>query len=244
MLEVDWPGVIYGGLVHIIMAYNLLWLGQWVTDISSRIEPGTLLGFGYKWLYWSERVKSLVKEWMQWIVDSIFRYLLMNNNIIYPAIIILNILECSLTVQSLLQVPHEVLELLAVSSNNYIEELLSTLDNTDPEFGRRTTRKITTLAKFKSSLDSLMKTLSVCDLHYVRCIKPSVRGLTGKWGYLSPTFPSIPVCICRTFSYYVRCFLFQFLALENNHNFWLKEMKSSKNVICWNIIPYLQTHFR
>ncbi|MPC98975.1 Unconventional myosin-XIX [Portunus trituberculatus] len=61
-----------------------------------------------------------------------------------------------------------------------MKELTSFFDNKDPEFGRRTTRKITTLAKFKFSLDSLMKMLSACDLHYVRCIKPSLRCLPGK----------------------------------------------------------------
>lgn len=101
----------------------------------------------------------------------------------------LGCLYCLLILQSLLQVPHEVLKLLAVSSNSFVEKLLSMVDNTDPEFGRRTTRKITTLSKFKSSLDSLMKTLSVCDLHYVRCIKPNLRGLTGKQGILICSSP-------------------------------------------------------
>lgn len=54
-------------------------------------------------------------------------------------------------------------------------------DSTDQYLqGRRTTRKITTLSKFKSSLDLLMKTLELCDLHYVRCIKPSAGTVTGK----------------------------------------------------------------
>ncbi|KAK8397928.1 hypothetical protein O3P69_004617 [Scylla paramamosain] len=78
------------------------------------------------------------------------------------------------------EVPHEVLQLLTVSSSIFMKKLTSLLDNKDPEFGRRTTRKITTLAKFKFSLDSLMKTLSGCDLHYVRCIKPSLRCLPGQ----------------------------------------------------------------
>uniref|UniRef100_A0A0P4VVB1 Myosin motor domain-containing protein n=1 Tax=Scylla olivacea TaxID=85551 RepID=A0A0P4VVB1_SCYOL len=78
------------------------------------------------------------------------------------------------------EVPHEVLQLLTVSSSIFMKKLTSLLDNKDPEFGRRTTRKITTLSKFKFSLDSLMKTLSGCDLHYVRCIKPSLRCLPGQ----------------------------------------------------------------
>ncbi|XP_045111406.1 unconventional myosin-XIX-like [Portunus trituberculatus] len=77
-------------------------------------------------------------------------------------------------------VPLEVLQLLTDSGSVFMKELTSFFDNKDPEFGRRTTRKITTLAKFKFSLDSLMKMLSACDLHYVRCIKPSLRCLPGQ----------------------------------------------------------------
>ena len=39
--------------------------------------------------------------------------------------------------------------------------------------GRKGTRKITTLSKFKMSLDDLISDLTLCDLHYVRCLKPN-----------------------------------------------------------------------
>ncbi|XP_071527810.1 unconventional myosin-XIX-like [Panulirus ornatus] len=80
------------------------------------------------------------------------------------------------------EVPQEVLGLLADSSQDFITHLTLERENTELEKGRRTMRKITTLSKFKSSLDMLMKTLSACDLHYVRCIKPSKRALPGMVG--------------------------------------------------------------
>ena len=45
---------------------------------------------------------------------------------------------------------------------------------------RRTRRKITTLSKFKGSMDALMRTLTGCDLHYVRCLKPNRATTAGK----------------------------------------------------------------
>ncbi|XP_042231744.1 unconventional myosin-XIX-like isoform X2 [Homarus americanus] len=78
------------------------------------------------------------------------------------------------------EVPYEVWGLLASSSQDFIRNLTVGTDSTDLENGRRTTRKITTLSKFKSSLDNLMKTLSECDLHYVRCIKPSMGAHPGE----------------------------------------------------------------
>ncbi|XP_053646325.2 unconventional myosin-XIX isoform X2 [Cherax quadricarinatus] len=77
------------------------------------------------------------------------------------------------------EVPQEVWGLLAGSSQDFIGKLTVGTHGVDIEAGRRTTRKITTLSKFKSSVDTLMKTLSQCDLHYVRCIKPSEGALTG-----------------------------------------------------------------
>ncbi|XP_068245997.1 unconventional myosin-XIX-like [Palaemon carinicauda] len=80
------------------------------------------------------------------------------------------------------EVPLEVTGLLAASNEDFVGNLITyTTDmNLDTASGRRTTRKITTLSKFKASLDNLMKTLSACDLHYVRCIKPNPYSLTGE----------------------------------------------------------------
>ncbi|XP_064110470.1 unconventional myosin-XIX-like [Macrobrachium nipponense] len=80
------------------------------------------------------------------------------------------------------EVPLEVTGLLAASTEDFVGNLITyTTDmNFDTASGRRTTRKITTLSKFKASLDNLMKTLSACDLHYVRCIKPNPYSLTGE----------------------------------------------------------------
>ena len=79
------------------------------------------------------------------------------------------------------QVPHEVTGLLASSSEDFVGNLIvyTTDMNLDTGSGKRTTRKITTLSKFKASLDTLMKTLSSCDLHYVRCLKPNPSSLSG-----------------------------------------------------------------
>nr|XP_045620759.1 unconventional myosin-XIX-like [Procambarus clarkii] len=77
------------------------------------------------------------------------------------------------------EVPHEVWGLLAGSNQDFISSLTVGTESLHAETGRRTTRKITTLSKFKSSLDMLMKTLSECDLHFVRCIKPSEKSMPG-----------------------------------------------------------------
>ncbi|XP_076061703.1 unconventional myosin-XIX-like isoform X2 [Oratosquilla oratoria] len=88
------------------------------------------------------------------------------------------------------EVPHEISSLLIGSESSYVADLV--LDDSEGDFNsstlslssnsltgtpRRTTRKITTLSKFKSSLDALMRSLTVCDLHYVRCLKPNVSGI-------------------------------------------------------------------
>ncbi|XP_042868813.1 unconventional myosin-XIX-like [Penaeus japonicus] len=78
------------------------------------------------------------------------------------------------------EVPLEVRGLLASSSQDFIGGLVSDTSDVDPESGRRTTRKVTTLAKFKASLDTLMRTLARCDLHYVRCLKPNAGSMPGK----------------------------------------------------------------
>ncbi|KAK4312653.1 hypothetical protein Pmani_015937 [Petrolisthes manimaculis] len=77
------------------------------------------------------------------------------------------------------EVPLEVWGLLTESSCSFMRNIVENSESTDQEKGRRTTRKITTLSKFKSSLDLLMKTLELCDLHYVRCIKPNAGTVTG-----------------------------------------------------------------
>lgn len=84
------------------------------------------------------------------------------------------------------EVPLEVRGLLASSSQDFVGGLVSDTSDVDPESGRRTTRKVTTLAKFKASLDTLMRTLARCDLHYVRCLKPNAGSLPGQpdMGYI------------------------------------------------------------
>ncbi|KAF2354635.1 Myosin head motor domain [Trinorchestia longiramus] len=59
----------------------------------------------------------------------------------------------------------------------------TSLQTSSPSRGgslRRSARKVTTLSKFKSSLDSLLRTLTLCDLHFVRCIKPNRASQPGE----------------------------------------------------------------
>lgn len=78
-------------------------------------------------------------------------------------------------------VPSELVSLLAQSASPFVRILvgkeLTALNTTHTMFGRRHT----VLAKFKNSLDSLMKILNTCDVHYVRCIRPSGSSHPSKW---------------------------------------------------------------
>ncbi|EFX86964.1 hypothetical protein DAPPUDRAFT_307123 [Daphnia pulex] len=72
------------------------------------------------------------------------------------------------------QVPGEMMSLLSKSKSPFIKLLLGKdaliFNATHTMNGRRHT----VLAKFKNSLDNLMRILNACDVHYVRCIRPSV----------------------------------------------------------------------
>lgn len=77
-------------------------------------------------------------------------------------------------------VPSELVSLLAKSASPIVRLLvgkeLTTLNTTHTSMNGR---RHTVLAKFKNSLDNLMKILNICDVHYVRCIRPSSQPL--KW---------------------------------------------------------------
>ncbi|CAL4163575.1 unnamed protein product, partial [Meganyctiphanes norvegica] len=78
------------------------------------------------------------------------------------------------------EVPHEVESLLGGSSCDFVANMVVGISaEIEGDFGIKKTRKVTTLTKFKASLDTLLKTLTKCDLHYVRCIKPNAQGLPG-----------------------------------------------------------------
>ncbi|KAL8618879.1 hypothetical protein ACOMHN_000886 [Nucella lapillus] len=64
----------------------------------------------------------------------------------------------------------DLIHLVQASSNKFMR----TLFTTDLTMGRDTRKRAPTLsAQFKTSLDSLMKTLSLCQPFFVRCIKPN-----------------------------------------------------------------------
>ena len=70
--------------------------------------------------------------------------------------------------------------LLKESNIDFVGELMAGVDKDEHTLdGRKGTRKITTLAKFKNSLDQLMADLTHCDLHYVRCLKPNEAAIDG-----------------------------------------------------------------
>ncbi|XP_013379051.1 unconventional myosin-XIX-like [Lingula anatina] len=65
-------------------------------------------------------------------------------------------------------VPAELVDMLKNSDNDFIASLFADFETDQP--GRK---KKTVLAKFKSSLDALMKTLNSTECLYIRCIKPN-----------------------------------------------------------------------
>ncbi|KAB7494072.1 Unconventional myosin-XIX [Armadillidium nasatum] len=79
--------------------------------------------------------------------------------------------------------PLDVISVLTESSCEFISSFSTRSRKEEIERnenqGRKSVRKITTLSKFKSSLDSLINILGYCDLHYVRCLKPNSRNTAG-----------------------------------------------------------------
>lgn len=70
-------------------------------------------------------------------------------------------------------IPQEIVSLLQSSSITFVSDLFEnyTIEDTS---GRK---KKTVLGKFKASLDALMSTLDVCNVHYIRCIKPNMNSV-------------------------------------------------------------------
>lgn len=82
--------------------------------------------------------------------------------------------------KKMVQVPQDIVGILGKSKNAFVANLPFSVEEKSPEKApRRGKKKITTLTKFKSSLDSLMKILTQCDLHYVRCLKPNFALVPG-----------------------------------------------------------------
>ncbi|XP_076647713.1 unconventional myosin-XIX [Halictus rubicundus] len=71
------------------------------------------------------------------------------------------------------KVPNEISMIFRTSENAFLRSLFKIEKDPGLQFVSSSTRKKTMLAKLKYSIDTLLKELSKCDLHYVRCIKPS-----------------------------------------------------------------------
>ncbi|PVD32922.1 hypothetical protein C0Q70_08369 [Pomacea canaliculata] len=74
-------------------------------------------------------------------------------------------------------IPEDLVRLLSVSENPFVQELFANLVNTDSP-GKK---KKTVLIKFKSSLDTLMRSLEESDIHYIRCVKPNESNSASKF---------------------------------------------------------------
>ncbi|XP_076291695.1 unconventional myosin-XIX isoform X2 [Lasioglossum baleicum] len=71
------------------------------------------------------------------------------------------------------KVPNEISMIFHTSKNAFLRSLFKIEKDPDLQFVSSCTKRKTMLAKLKYSIDILLKELSKCELHYVRCIKPS-----------------------------------------------------------------------
>lgn len=58
------------------------------------------------------------------------------------------------------------------SRNKFLRSLVDIDEEQHLHTVKTSTKKGTMLAKLKYNIDTLIKELSKCDLHYVRCVKP------------------------------------------------------------------------
>ncbi|XP_031835481.2 unconventional myosin-XIX isoform X1 [Nomia melanderi] len=71
------------------------------------------------------------------------------------------------------KVPDEMSIIFHTSKNKFLRSLIDIEKKPHLQIARTPTKKKTMLTKLKCNIDVLLKELSKCDLHYVRCIKPS-----------------------------------------------------------------------
>ncbi|CAK9799279.1 Unconventional myosin-XIX [Anthophora quadrimaculata] len=77
------------------------------------------------------------------------------------------------------KVPNEISLIFNISRNKFLRSLINSEE--EQQFTvKTTTKKKTMLAKLKYNMDTLIKELSKCDLHYVRCVRPN-RSINNKW---------------------------------------------------------------
>ncbi|XP_076393265.1 LOW QUALITY PROTEIN: unconventional myosin-XIX [Megachile rotundata] len=70
------------------------------------------------------------------------------------------------------KVPNEISMIFNASTNKFLRTLIN-IDEEQYSHTIKTCRKRTMLAKLKYNIDTLIKELRKCDLHYVRCVKPN-----------------------------------------------------------------------
>ncbi|XP_076635127.1 unconventional myosin-XIX isoform X1 [Colletes latitarsis] len=71
------------------------------------------------------------------------------------------------------KVPSEISVIFQESKNTFLASLIDIEEDKHSQIIKTSTKKKTMLAKLKYNIDTLIKDLSKCDSHYVRCVKPS-----------------------------------------------------------------------
>ncbi|XP_078046802.1 unconventional myosin-XIX [Augochlora pura] len=71
------------------------------------------------------------------------------------------------------KVPDEISMTFRTSENTFLRSLFKTTKDQELQIVNSCSNKKTMLTKLKHSIDTLLKELKECDLHYVKCIKPS-----------------------------------------------------------------------
>lgn len=62
--------------------------------------------------------------------------------------------------------------IFSASKNKFLRSLINFGEEQYLHIVKASTTKKTMLAKLKYNMDTLIKELSKCDLHYVRCVEP------------------------------------------------------------------------
>ncbi|XP_076671095.1 unconventional myosin-XIX isoform X2 [Andrena cerasifolii] len=102
------------------------------------------------------------------------------------------------------KVPNEISMTFKASRNKFLRSLVDIDEEQHLHTVKTFTKKGTMLAKLKYNIDTLIKELSKCDLHYVRCVKPSrtnhsewCRKEFGKQLACTGIFDALPLAKCR-----------------------------------------------
>ncbi|XP_033357063.1 unconventional myosin-XIX-like isoform X3 [Bombus vosnesenskii] len=78
------------------------------------------------------------------------------------------------------KVPNEISLIFSTSKNKFLRSLINFGEEQYLHIVKRSITKKTMLAKLKYNMDTLIKELRKCDLHYVRCVKPN-RSINNEW---------------------------------------------------------------